>query len=255
MKTAIKAGLRLMGLQVRRIRPPYPAGSAARPLAEIRYFLEDVKARAFVPAGILDVGANQGGWTRMAHDVFPGTPAILIEPQIEMVPFLSALCAARSSCEFVHAGAGATTGELIQTIWDDLAGSSFLPEISDSALTKGTQRRTTIVTIDSLLADPRRSNFRPDLVKLDVQGFELEVLKGARSLFGRTELFILETSLFPFLPNQPLTREVIAFMAERDYELYDITEYLRRPYDGALGQVDLAFVKRHGFFRASNRWS
>jgi len=95
----------------------------------------------------------------------------------------------------------------------------------------------------------------PDLVKLDVQGFELEVLSGAETTFGRTELFIVETSLFRFLPNQPLIREVISFMADRDYELYDITAHLRRPYDGALGQVDLAFVKADGRFRAEAKWS
>jgi hypothetical protein len=31
-----------------------------------------------------------------------------------------------------------------------------------------------------------------------------------------------------FMPRQPITREVIAFMSDRGYELYDITEYLRR---------------------------
>jgi hypothetical protein len=42
-------------------------------------------------------------------------------------------------------------------------------------------------------------------------------------------------------------------MADRD-EIYDITQFLRRPYDGALGQVDIAFVKAHGFFRSNNQW-
>jgi hypothetical protein len=91
-------------------------------------------------------------------------------------------------------------------------------------------------------------------VKLDIQGFELEALSGAQTTFGRTEVFILETSLFGFLPGQPVTREVISFMFDRGYELYDITDYLRRPYDGALAQVDLAFVKADGRFRTETKW-
>jgi len=67
-------------------------------------------------------------------------------------------------------------------------------------------------------------------------------------------VFIVETSLFGFLPRQPVTREVISFMFDRGYELYDITGYQRRPYDGALGQADLAFVKAEGRFRAERKW-
>ena len=47
---------------------------------------------------------------------------------------------------------------------------------------------------------------------------------------------MLETSLFAFMPGQPLVREVIDFFFQRGYELYDIPGYLRRPSDGALGR-------------------
>jgi len=93
------------------------------------------------------------------------------------------------------------------------------------------------------------------LVKLDIQGFELEALAGASSLYGETEVFIMETSLFAFLPNNPTTLDCMVFMQEKGYALYDITDFLRRPYDGALGQVDLAFVKEDGYLRRSLEWS
>ena len=110
-----------------------------------------------------------------------------------------------------------------------------------------------MLTIDTILV--QHADFQPDLVKLDIQGFELEALMGASKLFGTTELFIIETSLFSFINGSPITREVISFMADRSYEIYDITEFLRRPYDAALGSVDIAFVKGHGLLRSSNRWA
>jgi FkbM family methyltransferase len=156
-------------------------------------------------------------------------------------------------CFYVKAGVGREDGELVQTVWKDLDGSSFLPETVGEELEAGRQRKTKVLTIDTLLSGLYR-DFNPDLVKLDIQGFELEALAGAQTTFGITEVYILETSLFGGIPGPPLTREVISFMSEREYELYDITEYLRRPLDGALGQLDLAFVKREGMFRTKSGW-
>ena len=177
----------------------------------------------------------------------------MIEPQDEMEVFLSELARTSPNCHFVKAGAGREPGELAQTIWEDYAGSSFLPQVNPDLIRTGKQRKTRIVTLDDVLADDY-PQFVPDLVKLDIQGFELEALSGAETLFGRTELFILEASLFPFMSGQPIVREVISFMFARGYELYDVPGFCRRPHDGALGQMDLAFVKSGGSFRKVTDW-
>lgn len=255
MKRLAKAALRSLGFEIHRIPRASMRdvpGSSERPTGDIHRFLEDIRARGFQPRGIIDVGANRGDWTVMALSVFPDARALLIEPQQEMLAPLQ-LLAQRTGIEWVAAGAGAEAGELVQTIWDDLYGSSFLPPTDPALLQSGKQRVTSIVTIDSLLRE--RPAFHPDLVKLDVQGFELEVLKGASSLMGRTEVFILETLLYQFLPACPLTIDCINFMAERGYALYDITEFLRRPFDGALGCIDIAFARCDGMLRASQQWS
>lgn len=221
-------------------------------IATIESFFANLSQRGLVVRGIIDVGANYGVWMQTALHSFPDAAAIAIEPQVEMIPWLTALCQDYPQVHFVQAGAGRVKGELVQTIWADLAGSSFLPTVEQEKIATGEQRITSIVTIDDLLA--AMPEFEPDLVKLDIQGFELEALAGATSLFGKTEVFIIETSLFSFLPNQPITREIIEFMAARDYEIYDITGVLQRPYDGAMGQIDLAFVKKDGKLRSSNKW-
>jgi len=245
-----------LGFEIRRARKAGKSGvpaSVDRSIGDIRTFLEDIRERGFDPQGIIDVGANRGSWTKMARRVFPGVPVVLIEPQQEMEIHLRELCDSAENLEYVLAGAGAEEGQLVQTIWEDLVGSSFLPAIDEKQLRDGIQRVTPVVTIDAILRD--RKDFKPDLVKLDIQGFELEALKGAGSLFGRTEVFILETSLFHYVPGIPLTADCIRFMSEKGYGLYDITEYSRRPLDGALGQVDLAFALDGGLLRRSQEWS
>jgi FkbM family methyltransferase len=255
MKQLVQKLLGKFGYAIRRtstLRGGNP-GSATRPIGAWDLFLEDIRARGFVPRGIIDVGANRGDWTRMALSIFPKTPVLMIEPQDEMEVSLSELTRTVPNCQFVKAGAGREPGELVQTIWEDSFGSSFLPPVNADLLRAGKQRKTRIVTLDNLLADTY-PQFVPDLVKLDVQGFEFEVLAGGESLFGRTEVFILETSLFRFLPGCSLTREAIPFMLAKGYELYDIPGFCRRQYDGALGSVDLAFVKSGGSFRKVTEW-
>lgn len=221
-------------------------------ISTIECFLADLQNRGLSVRGIIDVGANYGVWTQMALQCFPQAAVIAIEPQVEMVPSLTNLCQNYPHVQLIQAGAGRSSGELVQTIWEDLAGSSFLPTVDPEKMSSGQQRKTRIVTIDDLLSS--RPDFQPDLVKLDIQGFELEALAGASSLFGVTEVFIIETSLFPFLSNEPIAREIIEFMASKKYEIYDITGVLRRPYDGALGQIDLAFAKKDGVLRSSHKW-
>ena len=230
------------------VRAPAPPASRQRPIGELHSFLQDVAARGFAPRGILDVGAHKGSWTRGALAVFPATPAIVIEPLDEMEPYLQALTAELPPVYYVKAGAGRQSGVRLLTLYPDLSGSSFLP----AAAAWETQRPTPLRSIDEILAE--RPDFHPDLVKLDTQGFELEALAGGATLFGRTELFIVETLLYEFLPGMPLTRQVIAFLAERGYEIYDVAEWHRRPRDGALAQIDFAFVRRDGPFRTSHAW-
>lgn len=75
----------------------------------------------------------------------------------------------------------------------------------------------------------------PEFVKMDVQGFEIEALKAATKLLGQTEFFILESSLFKFSQPVPIMSVLFSFMIPQGYEIYDFADYLRRPYDCALG--------------------
>ncbi len=224
-----------------------------RPFADMRTFFQFLLERGFVPGFTVDVGANRGRWTEMLKEIFPASEVLMIEPQPEMRESLDAVCRRLPGVRWVETAVGAREETLLQTIWPDLEGSSFLPKPDAGRQANGVQRPALVRRLDDLLrADGGGS---PDLVKLDVQGFELEVLRGCPEIFGKTELFILETSLYVFLDELPILREVIEFMAAREYEIYDIAGRIRRPIDGALGQLDIAFARRHGRLRQHDLWS
>ncbi|BAY74464.1 hypothetical protein NIES25_08770 [Nostoc linckia NIES-25] len=249
MKQTLKQFFRYLGIEVHRYRELTPA-SYQRSIGNLESCLEDLKERGFVPQSILDVGANRGNWSRLAKKIFPKANCFLIEPLIEMKPYLDTFCNQFPGSRWLMTGAGAKPGELTLNMWgENLDISSFLPEELENT---SKQRSIKIITIDSLIEDEIIP--MPQLVKLDIQGFELEALCGASKLFGQTEVFILEVSLFRFLKDMPIFHEVISFMADKDYFTYDFPGFLRRTYDGALGQVDICFVKNGGLLRNSNRW-
>ncbi len=227
--------------------------SLLRPAGDMPFMLEKLKRSGFSPNWILDVGANTSEWSRTAKSIFPAAHCFLIEPQIEMQPTLEKFCRDFPGSEWILAGAGAEPGELTLTVWEDLAGSSFLPGIGSESAASNHHRTVKIITIDQLLNDQKLP--LPQLVKLDIQGFELEALKGATQLLGQVEVFILEVSLFPFLPGQPIFDQVISFMRNSGYVVYDFPGFSRRPLDGALGQCDVCFVRENSFLRANTRWN
>ena len=147
------------------------------------------------------------------------------------------------------------TPTLTLTVFEDLAGSSLVPLPDQALKQQGKQRQIEIIAIDDLI-ETKKINI-PQLIKLDIQGFELEALKGAQKTFGFTEVYIIEVSLFPYNESQelPVLSDVINYMLLRDYVVYDFPGFLRRPFDGALGQCDICFVKKNGFLKKHNGWS
>ena len=137
------------------------------------------------------------------------------------------------------------------SIASDLDGSSLF-SFNVNGTTDAPERIVQVRTIDSLLATGKIA--APQLVKIDVQGYELKVLNGGTKLFETTEVFILEVSLFEFLPGMPIVHQVVDYMVRRHYVLYDVAGYLRRPYQSDLGQLDLVFVRQDSPLYASKRW-
>ena len=66
---------------------------------------------------------------------------------------------------------------------------------------------------------------------------------------------IVEVSLFRFWgAHHPDPLDILNFMDAQGFVIYDFLDGLFRPTDAALGQIDIAFVKRDGMFRQYQAW-
>ena len=90
----------------------------------------------------------------------------------------------------------------------------------------------------------------PVLIKIDVQGHEMNVLRGAIEVLKITEVVILEISLIPLDVLAPEPSEIINFLKKKGFRLYDIFGFDRRPCNKDFWQVDWVFVKNDSILGA-----
>lgn len=200
-------------------------------------------------ATVIDVGVAYG--TDELYEHFNSSNILLIEPIAEWENKLIEF-KARYKADYVIAAAGSTNSEMIINVHSILSDSSVFHEI-DGPLVDGQKRIVPLRRIDDLCKE--RELPGPFLIKLDVQGAELLVMDGATSILDETEIVIIEVSLFKFRPEAPEFFDVVAYMNKLGFAVYDVFEYIKRPLDGALGQIDIAFVKENGFFRKSHSFA
>ena len=196
--------------------------------------LRNLRAMGFEPDSILDVGAASGDWVRMAAGIWPEAKLFGIEPNEAERENLDATQRDFPRFDFVFGFAGP---EAKTVAFDPSGHQTTLASVG----TEGKQSAL-MHTIDGLVDEGRLAS--PRFIKADVQGYELEVLRGAsRTLKDHTEAVLLEVSFFQFEPSAVLVQEVVAFMHEAGFSWFDVVGILRREEDDALGQMDLLFLK------------
>lgn len=236
MKAVAKRLLARAGLDVRRT-----SVGPRRTLSEV---LRRAIALGLDVRTVVDIGV--AGGTPDLYEPFPHAQLLLIEPLAEWEPTLRSLVGERG--RYVVAAAGPERGEREMRVHRVPQMSSLRGE-HDSGPT--VPRTVQVVTLDEA-ADGMPG---PYLVKVDVEGGELDALGGAACTLARTELVIAEASLFEFIPGQPLVHELMGFLADRNFVLYDLYDVHTRPLDQALARIDLVFARRDGVLRASRRYA
>jgi hypothetical protein len=97
-----------------------------------------------------------------------------------------------------------------------------------------------MVRIDGVL------NQEVDILKLDLQGYELEALRGATNLLPRIKTITTEVEFVPLYDGQPLFGDIDCFLRQSGFRLLNLYELWTHP-DGQLTAGDAIYLNTHYF--------
>ena len=195
---------------------------------------------------VLDVGANEGQFAELIHRILPQANIYSFEPL--SIPF-NKLQSLKNEIPFLQCyqfAIGSENGEM------DMNSNEFSPSSSLLSMTElhsstfpytknSVLQKVSVRTLDSLLSEMKLQ--KNILLKIDVQGFEMEVLKGSKELIENISILIVETSFQKLYKNQPLFHEVYQYLVNKNFIYHGNFDQMLSTINGEVLQSDAIFIK------------
>lgn len=190
----------------------------------------------FSPKSILDIGANTGQFYKLISKVYPQSEYLLIEGNPECESELESL-----KVEYKIQLLSNSDKEV--DFWIDNSnskstGNSIYKENTNFFINSKSIKLQTR-TLDSILDKVF------DLIKIDTQGSELDILKGASKTIKNCKGIILEVSMVEYNQGSPLQDEVYKFMEDIGFIPADILNKIYHPENGQHIQSDVLFINKN----------
>ncbi len=217
---------------------------------EIPFALERLRSQGFSPSLVFDVGAYRGDFARLCLRVWPATRIACFEPQEHIRPELLRFADEHAHRVSVHPyllGASLQNDVLFNEA--ETASSVLLEHHNQNHR----MAMYDMKTVDHAMFDEFDGK-SPDLLKVDVQGYELEVLKGAEKALKQVQAVLAEVNLLDIHKDVPLFAEMVDWLKRKGFVAFDICGLTRRPLDDALWQIDMIFVPEESPLRHDKHW-
>jgi FkbM family methyltransferase len=204
--------------------------------------------RHFGVRTVLDVGANIGQYAeQVLKHGFQGR-LFSFEPLAEAYQALQAASRRHRGWQVFNLGMGSQAGEILINVSENSMSSSILKVREPSLAADPTsrtinQQKIRLSTVDDFMAGHPEIEDEI-LLKLDVQGYEIEALKGALKNLNRIRLIQAELSFAPLYDNAPRYEEVVDYLKARKFELFSVMPGFRDEQSGQMLQADGLFVRQ-----------
>ncbi len=175
--------------------------------------LSKLKEENFQPKVIYDIGSCEGNWTEMATTIWPNCEFYLFDANED----LNELYKERKYNYYLGLLSN-TNDEQIKYYYNEtfIAGNSYYKELTE-AYSDDIYRILNSATLDKVIDNNAWP--MPDLIKLDVQGSELDILEGGKKILSQAKYLIVELQHIEYNDSAPLFEESIATIEKRGWKL------------------------------------
>jgi FkbM family methyltransferase len=189
-----------------------------------------LREKGFYPNKIADIGANTGQFYNLIKGVFSQSEVLSIEGnpncEIELKDtnpnYLISLLGSEESEKILY----------VNKNYDRCTGASIYKENTEY-YDECNELKVKSVTLDSL-----NENF--DFIKIDVQGAELDILRGGIKTIIDCDFLLIELSIKRYNEGASLIGDVICFLNYLNFKTYDIMSQFY--FNDELTQIDILFV-------------
>jgi FkbM family methyltransferase len=248
LKKILKSLFYHMGFAITRVSKHKIDEQDANNLAKAYYVEEGKKFRwlsEYNFQSIIDIGANEGQFAKKIRTIFPNAEIHCFEPLKEAFERLMINFSNEKNFLGYNFGLGEVS-ESKKIFFNEYSPSSSLLEMLElhkSNFDYAVDTTTETISIRKLDEVFPETVKRPLLVKIDVQGYEMFVLKGGTTIINQAEVVIIETSFYPLYAGQPLFEEIYSYFITNGFRYVGNIEQLASPNDHRILQADAVFCR------------
>jgi FkbM family methyltransferase len=203
-------------------------------------------AQRYLPHVVLDIGANTGQFAELIRQVLPEARIISFEPLSDCFSELNRNPRIAPPFEAHPYALGNDSGNI------NMYRNSFSPSSSLLPMAKLHSREyphtgeSELVPVELKRLDELRDSLNittPFIAKLDVQGFEDQVILGGRKTLAEAAAIVMEVSAYPLYEGAPTFDDLNRLMKEMGFAFRGSVDQLRSQKDSRVLQFDALFEK------------
>ncbi len=186
------------------------------------------------PRTILDVGANRGQFSLLARCLYPDAMIYAFEPLQHPAEQFRSLFGRDGNVHLFQVAIGETPGQAKMFVADDHHASSSILKSHKQSQIFGSREAGVETVAVSRMVDvlPLERIATPCLLKIDVQGYELQVINGCSDVLPLVEYLYVECCYVELYARQALAHEILSRLAELGFALRGIFNQHIDPKEG-----------------------
>jgi len=244
LKSIIKSFLSFLGLRISRI----PKTRNKDEFESNFHYREPNKwkwLKTYSIRSVLDIGSNEGQFAEKILEVFPNAEVHCFEPLQQVYNQLKENFKTQKNVIPYNLGLGENNEEKIINSNEYSPSSSLLEmlELHKTNFDFAVQAQPVQISIRRLDDIFTSIPASPLLVKIDVQGYEMQVLKGGEKTINAADVIIIETTFVPLYKDQPLFADIYSYFTSRGFCYAGNIEQLLAPINNQILQADAIFIK------------